>query len=296
MRIGVLVTTSFFLPRFEAFRAGLRDLGYVEGKNLVFEFRNADGKFERLPGLAAELARAKVDLIFTASAEGVLAAKSATRTIPIVFGAIQDPLASGVVESLARPGGNATGLSAIAPDLGRKRLELLRETIPGLSRVAFFWSPLSPGAAANARDVLDAAKALGLQLQSLEVRTLGEFEAALEGALRGSAEAIITAPDPLINVQRLRMVEFAARNRLPAIYAAPEFVESGGLMTYAPSYSDMWRRAATFADRILRDAKPADLPVEQPTKFDLIVNLKAAQAIGMRIPQSILVRADRLIE
>jgi len=295
-RIGVLVTTSFFLPRFEAFRGGLRDLGYVEGKHVFFEFRHAEGKFERLPDLAAELARSKVDLIFTASAEAVLAARKATRTIPIVFGTVQDPLASGIVESLARPGGNATGLSAIAPDLGRKRLELLRETIPGLSRVAFFWSPLGAGSTASAREMQTAAQALGLQLQSREVRDLRQFEGELETALRERAEALITAPDPLINFQQQRMVDFAERNRLPAMYAAPEFVESGGLMTYAPSYGDMWRRAATYADKILKGARPADLPVEQPTKFELVVNLKAARAIGLRVPQSVLVRADRVIE
>jgi putative tryptophan/tyrosine transport system substrate-binding protein len=295
-RIGVLATTSFFMTRFGAFRQGMRDLGYVEGKSLAFEYRYAEGKFERFPGLAAELARSNVDLIFTASAEGVLAAMKATSTIPIVFGTVQDPVASGIVASLARPGRNATGMSALAPDLGRKRLDILREASPGLVRVGYLWSPISKGSDVGMRETQAAAQSLGLQIQSLEVREPKDLDRALEAAMKQRAQALITAPDPQINAQGVRIAAFAASNRLPVMYAAPEHVEAGGLMTYAPSYSDMWRHAATFADKILKGARPADLPVEQPTKFELIVNLKAARAIGLAIPQTILFRADRVIE
>ena len=295
-RIGVLVPTSraFFTTRLSAFQEGLRDLGYVEGKSVVFEYRYAEGKLDRLPALAAELAAAKVDLIVTASAEGVLAAKK-SKTIPIVFGAVQDPLASGLVESLARPGGNATGLSALAPELSAKRLELLKGAIPGVVRVAFLWTP-GPGANVNLRETQAAAQALGMQIQSLPVRDAKDLGGALEAARRERAHALVTAPDPVINAEQVRIVGFATKHRVPAMYAAPEFANADGLMSYAPNYGEMFRRAATYADKILKGARPADLPVEQPTKFEFIVNLKAAKQIGLTIPPSVLARADKVIE
>ena len=295
-RIGVLVTSSFFLTRFKAFQEGFHDLGYVEGKNFVFEYRYAEGNLDRFPELAAELVRLKVDVIYTASGEAVLAAKNATKTIPIVFGTVQDPLASGLVDSLAKPGGNVTGLSALAPDLGGKRLELLKEVVPRVNRVAFLWSPLGPGAHVSLKETQAAAQALGLQLQSLEVRNRKDLERGFEAARRERAQAITTAPDPLINVERERIVGFATKNRLPAMYAAPEFVDGGGLMTYAPSYSDLWRRSASYVDKILKGAKAGDLPVEQPKKFEFIINLKAAKQIGLTIPPSVLARADKVIK
>jgi len=294
-RIGVLVPGPIFWTRFKAFREAFQSLGYVEGKNFVYEYRNADGKLERLPGLAAELARLKVDLIFTASAEGVSAAKLATKTIPIVFGTAQDPLASGLVESLARPGGNVTGVSVVAPDLNGKRLEILKEIAPRVVRVAFLWSPASPGAQANLNDTQAAAQALKLQLRPIEVRGDKDVQGALEAALKQRAQAISTAPDPVVNNGRGQIVGFATKHRLPAAYAAPEFAENDGLMSYAPNYSDLWRRSASFGDKILKGAKPADLPVEQPTKFELIINLKAAKQIGLTVPPQVLARADRVI-
>lgn len=299
VRIGVVVpaTRAFFMGRFPAFRDGLRDLGYVEGKTVEFVFRFAGGDSERLNAFAAELAQLKVDLIFTASAEGVRAARRATQTIPIVFGTVQDPVAEGVVESLARPGGNATGLSALAPELTAKRLGLIKEAVPRVARAALLWAPLSRGSADRLKDARAAAAALGLQLQSLEVRDAArDLEPALSAALKEQVQALTTAPDPPINGERERIVAFAARHRLPAVYAAPEFPEGGGLMSYAPDYGDMWRRAATYADRIFKGARPADLPVEQPSKFLLAINLKTAKQIGVIIPPGLMGRADKIIE
>lgn len=294
-RIGVLVLSPIFSARFKSFQEAFQTLGYVERKNFQFEYRNAEGKLDRLPELAAELARAKVDVIYTASAEGVSAAMQATKTIPIVFGTVQDPLASGLVESLARPGGNVTGVSAVAPDLNGKRLEILKEITPRVNRVAFFWSPASPGAQANLKDTQAAAQALKLQLLSLEVRERKDLDNALGAALNQRAQAISTAPDPVLNYARGPIVGFAVKHRLPAAYAAPEFAENDGLMSYAPNYADLWRRSASFVDKILKGAKPADLPVEQPIKFEFIVNLKAAKQIGLTIPPQVLARADRVI-
>jgi putative ABC transport system substrate-binding protein len=294
-RIGVLVTGPIFLTRFKAFQQGLQTLGYVEGKTHVFEYRNAEGKLERLPELAAELVRLKVDLIYTASAEAVSAVKNATKTIPVVFATVQDPLASGLVESLARPGGNVTGMSVVASDLNGKRLEILKEVAPRATRIGFFWSSASPVAQANLKDTQAAAQALKLQLLSLEVREDKDLERALETAIKQRAQALSTAPDPVINNARVKIVGFAAKHRLPAMYAGPEFAENDGLMAYGPNYSDMWRRSATYVDKILKGRTPADLPVEQPMKFEFIVNLKAAKQIGLTVPPNVLVRADRVI-
>ena len=292
-RIGVLVAPSAasFSPRIEVFRKGLREHGYVEGKNIVFEYRYAEGKLDRLPELAAQLVGLKVDVIVTASDSAVRAAQKATSTIPIVFAAVSDPVATRLVESLARPGQNITGLSVLAPELDGKRLELLKEAVPKTGRVAVLFGPGYPR-----KETENAARALGIQIVSLPVRELGDFEPAFETARKENVHALLTSPHPLINTVRERIVEFAAKNRLPAMYGGPEFVEAGGLMSYAPSYTDLFRRAATYVDKILKGVKPADLPVEQPAKFELVINLKTAKALGLKIPQSLLIRADHVIE
>jgi putative ABC transport system substrate-binding protein len=293
-RIGMLIAASgsSFSARVEAFRQRLRELGYVEGKNIVIEYRYAEGKRERVPDLAADLVRLKVDVIVTIG-PGILAAKKASATIPIVFAAQSDPVGSGLVSSLARPGGNITGLSSMAPDLDGKRLELLKEAFPKVARVAFLWEPTRGNQALT--DMEAAAKALGVKLQSLEVRSLDDFASAFARAKREGAQALITFPRPLVNTQQRQVLDFAATNRLPAMYAASEFVEAGGLMSYAPNYTDLFRRAADFVDKILKGTKPADMPVEQPTKFEFLVNLKTAKQIGLTIPQKVLERADKVI-
>jgi ABC-type uncharacterized transport system substrate-binding protein len=297
-RIGVLAppSPSFFSTRVEPFRRGLRELGYLEGKNISLEYRYTEGKLDRLPHLAAELVHLKVDVILTAGESGVLAAKNATKAIPIVFAVAEDAVGSGLVSSLARPGGNATGLTVLSEVLGGKRLELLRESFPKAVRVAVLWP--SGGARGNLpfTEMETAAKALGLKLQSLPVRGLDDFEPAFEAAKKEGAQALLTNPSPVMNTQQLRIVDFAAKNRLPAMYAAPEFVDGGGLMYYGPSYADLFRRAATYVDKILKGAKPADLPVEQPTKFEMVINLKTAKQIGLTIPPNVLARADKVIK
>lgn len=274
----------------------MRELGYVEGKNLTYEIRYADGKINVLAEHGAELVRLKVDLIFTAGAEAVLAAMKATKTIPIVFGTVQDAVASGIVASLARPGGNATGFSALAPDLVRKRLELLKEVAPQIARVALFWNPSSAGSDIGLREAQSAADALKLHVQSLPVTATADLAGAFEAAIAHRTQGIVTAPDPGVNSESSAIVGFAAKHRLPAVYAAPEYLAVGGLMTYAPHYLVIWRRAASLVDRILKGAKPADLPVEQPTTFELAINMKTAKALGIKIPQSVLLRADRVVE
>jgi len=297
-RIGVLVvaTRSFFSTRIESFRQGLRELGYVEGKNVLIEYRYAEGKLDLLPALASELVQLKVDVIVTASPPGVQAAKNATSTIPIVFAAIGDPVGGGFVASLARPGGNVTGLSILAPALSGKRLELLKEAFPKVTRVVILWNPTSSGEALSFREMPAVAKALGVQHQSMEVRAANDFEDGFQRAKQEGAQALVTMPSPVINANRQQILEFAAKNRLPAMYAGSEFVEAGGLMSYGPNYTDQFRRAAVFVDKILKGAKPADLPVEQPTKFELVINLKTAKALGLTIPPSLLLRADQVIE
>ena len=295
LRIGILIagSASSNSARVEALRQRLRELGYVEGKNIVIEYRYAEGKLERLPDLAADLDRLKVDVIVTAG-PAILAAKKAIPTIPIVFGSASDPVGSGLVSSLARPGGNITGLSVMAPDLDGKRLELLKEAFPKVARVAFLWEGGSRGNPALT-EMEPAAKALGLKLLSLEVRSLDDFKSAFARAKREGAQAFITTTGPLLNTQQRQVLDFAAKNRLPAMYAASEFVEASGLMSYAPNYADSWRRAADFVDKILKGTKPADIPVEQPTKFEFVVNLKAAKQIGITVAPNVLVRADKVI-
>jgi len=298
-RIGFLVPSSpsASSSRIAAFRQGLRELGYVEGKNIVIEYRYAEGKQDLQTDLAAELVRLKVDLIVTSSTPGVLAVKKTSSTVPIVFATISDdPVASGLVASLARPGGNITGLTLLGPELGGKRLELLKEAVPNVTRVALLWNSANPSHGLQSKETHAAAQAMGLQLQSLEVRSSREFDSAFETALRERAQALITLPEPLFNTHLKRIVEFAAKNRLPAMYAVPEFADTGGLMAYGPSYPDLYRRAATYVDKILKGAKPADLPVEQPTKIEFIINLKTAKQIGLTIPPNVLVRADKVIK
>jgi putative tryptophan/tyrosine transport system substrate-binding protein len=295
-RIGILIaaSTSFYSARVEALRQRLRELGYVEGKNIVIEYRYAEGKLERLPDLAAELVRLKVNVIVTAPTQAALAAKKASATIPIVFTDIaSDPAGIGLVSSLARPGGNITGLNVMAPDLDGKRLELLKEAFPKVARVACLW-----GSRGNLylTELEAAAKALGLKLQSLPVRSLDDFERAFAQAKRDGAQALITTPSPLINTQQRQVLDFAAKNRLPAMYQTSEWVEAGGLMSYAPNFTDLWRRAADYVDKILKGVKPADIPVEQPRAFEFLVNLKTAKQIGLTIPPNVLARADKVIK
>ena len=294
-RIGILVaaSASFYSALVEAFRQRLRELGYVEGKNIVIEYRYTEGKLERLPDFAAELVSLKVDVIVT-TGPGILAAKKASATMPIVFAAAGDPVGSGLVSSLARPGGNITGLSLMAPDLDGKRLELLKEAFPKVARVAFLWVPGSTGNL-PLTEMEAAAKALRLKLQSLEVRSLDDFDSAFARAKREDAQALITYPHPLIGAQQRQVLDFAAKNRLPAMYQSSEYVEAGGLMSYGPNRADLFRRAADFVDKILKGTKPADIPVEQPTKFEFIVNLKAAKQIGLTVPSNVLVQADKVI-
>ena len=296
-RIGILIaaSTSFYSARIEAFRQRLRELGYVEGKNTVIEYRYAEGKLERLPDLAAELVQLKVDVIVTAPGPGALAAKKASATIPIVFTDSADPVGTGIVSSLARPGGNITGLSVMGPDLNGKRLELLKEAFPKATRVAFLWPSGGPSGNLVLTDMEAAAKALGVKLQSLDVRSIDDFDGAFARAKRDGAQALITTPSPLINTQQRQVLDFAAKNRLPAMYQTSEWVEAGGLMSYAPNFTDLWRRAGDFVDKILKGAKPADLPVEQPKKYEFIINLKAAKQIDLTIPPNVLARADKVI-
>jgi putative tryptophan/tyrosine transport system substrate-binding protein len=296
-RIGILIapSASSFSARVEALRRRLRELGYVEGKNIFIEYRYAEGKPGRLPNLAAELVRLKVDVMVTVGGSSVIAAKKASSTIPIVFTGSGDPVASGFVSSLARPGGNITGLSTMASDLNSKRLELLKEAFPKVAQVALLWEGFARGNQ-TLTETEAAAKALGVKLLSLEVTRIDDLDSAFTRAKRDGAQALITVAGPLVNTQQRQVLDFAAKNRLPAMYPTSELVEAGGLMSYAAKDADLWRRAADFVDKILKGAKPADVPVEQPTKFELVINLKTAKQIGLTIPQRVLGRADRVIK
>ncbi len=298
-RIGYLGTRRGVSPHLpEAFRQGLRDLGYVEGRNVVIEYRNSEGKNERLPALAAELVALKVDVILAAATPHALAAKQATRTIPIVFAATGDAVADGLVASLARPGGNITGLSFFTPELVGKRLELLKQTVPGVSRVAVLWNPGGLGESTE-KDVLKraevAARAIGVQLHFVEARGPADFDRVFSDMTRARAGALTVLTSAMLFEERKRLVDLVAKNRLPAVYPWREFVDAGGLMAYGPDLADLFRRAATYVDKILKGAKPGDLPVEQPTKFELVINLKTAKALGLTIPPSLLQRADQVI-
>src|SRR5215510_13370404 len=280
--------------RDEALKQGLRDFGYIEGKNIFIETRYAEGKPDRYPTLVAELVRLKIDVLVTATGPA-LAAKQVSNTLPIVVVGTTDPLAAGLVESLARPGGNVTGLTSLAPELGGKRLELLKETVPKLSRVAFLYNPADPSNVVELEQLRGPAAELGVTLRVVEARGPAEIEQAFS-MIRERVEGLSTASGAVNNNDQRRIVEMAAKNRLPAIYHLDEFVDSGGLMSYGPNLADMYRRAAYFVDRILKGTKPADLPVEQPTKFELVINLKAAKALGLTIPPVVLMRAEKVIK
>ncbi|HUQ73648.1 MAG TPA: ABC transporter substrate-binding protein [Burkholderiales bacterium] len=283
--------------RFEAFRQGLRDFGYVEGKNIRLEVRWGEGNLERMPALAAELIALKVDLLVASSSPSYLAAHKATRTIPIVMPVCSDPVGDGIVASLAHPGGNITGLSLMAPELGAKRLQFLRQVLPRPSRnVGVMWNPAYTGMSARFREAQAAAPAVGMDLRSMEVRNLREMEMLFDVVSREPPDGLLLLADPLTMSLRARVVEFAREKRLPAIYETREFVDAGGLMSYGPNVNSQHRRAAYYVDRILKGAKPGDLPIEQPTKIELVVNLKTARALGIVIPASILASADALIE
>ena len=282
--------------RFEAVRQGLRELGYVEGKNIVIERRFAEGKFDRLPSLAAELVRLNVAVILTTGGISTRAAKEATSTIPIVMAQDNDPVGNGFVASLARPGGNITGLATFAPELSGKRLELLKEIVPKLSRVAVFGTSANPGNAQSLKEIEATAGAFKVQLQQQDLLESKHIEPAFRAAANGRVDAIIVLVSSVLNSNRRRVAELAAKSRLPVIYPFREFVEAGGLMTYGVNFVDLYRRSATYIDKILKGASPADLPVEQPTKFEFIINLNAAKQIGLTVPPNVLARADHVIK
>jgi len=297
-RIGFLEasTPSAIAARVEAFRQGLRDLGYVEGKNVVIEYRYAEGNFDRLPALAAELVRLNVNVIVTGGPTAIPAAKAATTAIPIVMAFDTDPVGSGFAASLAKPGGNITGLSTLAPELSAKQIELLKEIVPKLARVAVLGTASRPGSAHALREVENAAKALKVQVQFQDVVDPKGIDAAFLAARKGGADAVLVLGSPLFNANRTELTELASKSRYPVIYDRAEFVEAGGLMTYSVSLADLARRAATYVDKILKGAKPGDVPIEQPTKFDLVVNMKTAKALGIKIPNSVLAQATKVIE
>jgi putative tryptophan/tyrosine transport system substrate-binding protein len=296
-RIGFLnalfPTTS--PARIKAFQQGLRDVGYVEGKNIVIEYRYAERKIDRLPALAAELVRLKVDVIVTSASQETRAAKVATSTIPIVMINEPDPVGTGFVASLARPGGNITGLSTLSPELSGKRLELLKEIIPKLARVAVLGNSTSPGNADTLKELELAAEGLKVKLQYVDVLSANDIETSFRAAVKDRADAVLVLSGSIFTSQRKQLIGLAIKSRLPVSYARPEFVESGGLMTYGINLIENSRRAATYVDKILKGAKPADLPVEQPTKFEFVINLKAAKQIGLIIPPNVLARADKVI-
>jgi putative ABC transport system substrate-binding protein len=295
-RIGFLAAGAALSAstRIEAFRQGLRELGYVEGKDIVIEYRNAAGKLDQVPRNAVELVRLKVDVFVTAGPTDTRAAKEATSTIPIVMAQDSDPVGNGFVASLARPGGNITGLSRLAPELSGKQMEILKETVPRLSRVVVLGNLTEPGNAQSLREVELAATTYGVKLQYLDIPALQDIESAFQGARKGRADAVLMLTSPVLTYRK-QIADLAVKSRLPAIYDRQEFVDAGGLMSYGVRISDLDRRAAAYVDKILKGAKPADLPVEQPTKFEFIINLKAAKQIGLTIPPNVLVRADRVI-
>jgi len=297
-RIGFLLASSpsSTATRVEAFRRGLRELGYVEGQNIAIEWRYAEGKLDRLPDFAAELVRLKVDIIVAEGAPAAHAAKNATRAVPIVMGNAADPVGTGLVASLARPGGNITGLSDFHAGVITKRLELLKEVVPTASRIAVLLNPANPTNPLQLREIQATAPALGVTLLSLEVKGPDDIEHAFTAMKKERTGALIVFGDPTIVTHRRRIAELAVKSRLPAIYASRASMDAGGLMSYGTNFDDLYRRAAIYVDKILRGAKPADLPVEQPTKFELIINLKTAKALGLTIPRSLLLRADQVIE
>jgi putative tryptophan/tyrosine transport system substrate-binding protein len=290
-RIGVVIGGIPLL----GFVEGLRDLGYVDGRNIVIEYRAFEGRAERFPEIIAEFVRLKVDVIISSSTPAVKAAKEATSTIPIVMAGLNDPVGAGLVASLSRPGGNVTGLTNIFTELSAKRLELLKETVPGVARVAVLWNSNHPGQPLAFKQTQVAAQALGVTALSVEVRRREDFESAFRRLAKERPGALLVLPDPVTMFHRKLITDFDAKNRLPAMYAAREWADAGGLMSYGTNFAEVFRRAATYVDKILKGAKPADLPVEQPTKFELAINLKTAKVLGLTIPPSVLARADRVI-
>ena len=297
-RIGFLGNSTPALEAnlIAAFREGLREFGYLENKNIVIEWRWAEGKYERFPALIAELLASKVDLIVTAGTPASLAVKKATPSTPLVMAAVGDPVGTGLIASLAHPGGNVTGLTAIAAELEGKRLELLREVIPKLSHIAVLWNPASPFQVVSEKEVQAAAQGMRMKLLSLGVNEQAQLDDAFARIRKERPGALNVLADRLFLHNRARIMDFASKNHLPGVHAYVELVEAGGLMSYGPSYAGMHRRAAYFVDRILKGTKPADLPVEQPTKFELVVNLKTAKQIGLTIPPNVLARADKVIK
>jgi putative ABC transport system substrate-binding protein len=295
-RIGILETGSPTTPNFEAFRQGLRDLGYVEGQNIMLEHRYAEGRFERLPNFAAELVHLKVDVLVTGGSQPVQVLKHATSTIPIVGVALADPVGTGFAASFARPGGNVTGLAFQNADLSTKRLELLKEAAPEVTRIAVLWDIHNPASESAVRATEEAARSLGLQLHLLEVQGPYDFDSTFDAAHKGRAQALLQVGSPLFNTHRKTLLDLVAKSRLPATCESRAFVVEGCLMAYGPSFADMWRRAATYVDKILKGTKPGDLPMEQPMKFELVINLKTAQALGLTLPPSILFQADEVLQ
>jgi len=297
-RVGILWAYSPSVVSIlgDAFRQGLRGLGYVEGQNILLEERWAEGRFDRLRSLAAELNRLNLDVIVTASTPAVRAAQQATKTIPIVMTLVSDPVEDGLVASLARPGRNVTGLSLMHPELSAKRVALLKEVVPKLSRVAVLWTPSTASYRKVLGETQTAAHALGLQLRAIEVRDPTDFDSAFSAIARERAGALVVLPDAMFRDQQRRILDLAAKSRLPAIYWSRDLVEAGGLMAYGANFPDVFRQAAIFVDKILKGTKPADLPVEQPAKFELVINLKTAKALGLTIPQTLLLRADQVVE
>ena len=293
---GIGVLGTYNSPFWEAFRQGLRELGYVEGRTVGIEYRWAEGRSERFPGLAAELVRLKVDVIVTWGTQAAFAAKNATRTIPIVMASSGDPVGTGLVSSLARPGGNITGSSSLSLELEGKRLELLKEVVGKLSRVAVLWNPGNPLHGVLLKETQAVAESLKVQLQLVAAQVPADFESAFAKVTRERPDALIVLSDDFFAGQRKRIVDFTAKMQVPAVYTGSTIVHAGGLMSYGASYPELFRRAATYVDKILKGAKPADLPVEQPTKFELVINLKTAKALGLTIPQSVLIRADEVIQ
>ena len=297
-RVGYLagVSASADAPRLTAFRQGLRDLGYVEGQNIIVDYRHSGSELERLPSLAAELVRLNIHVLVAVTTNAALAAKKASGTIPIVFMGVTDPVTAGLVESLARPGGNTTGVTNMAAVLTGKRLEFLKETIPNVTRVAVLWDPQAPGSIPQWKESQAPARDLGLQLYSMEVSSVDKYEAAFKEAKQAGNRAVWVTLNPLANSNQRLIAEFAISNRLPSICARSDYAENGCLIAYGPGYSSEGKDGARYVDKILRGARPADLPVEQPTKFELVINLKTAKQIGITVPRSVLIHADKLID
>jgi putative tryptophan/tyrosine transport system substrate-binding protein len=295
-RLGILQPGAPPEPLVDAIRERLQELGYSEGHNIAFEYRWAEGKLDRLTELAKELVDLKVDVITTLSTPAAIAARKVTTTIPIVFAGVGDPVGSGVVPSLSHPGGNITGISLLATELSGKRLELLEEIVPNASRVAMLWNDTNPGMVLRAHEAQDAADKLGVTLQSMGVHDLISFDSAFAAIESGQTNAMLTLVDPFTREHRQRIVDFAARRRLPAIYESREFVDAGGLVSYGPNLAVLERRAADYVDMIFKGKNPADLPVEQPTRFEMVIDMKTVKALGLTIPQSVMLRADEMIE